>query len=66
MPALRAISEQSVSLECLDNQLVKSAQFDDDMVDCGEELREVALERCVQLQQIARQLGSGAASRGGG
>ena len=34
VPALRAICEQHVSLECLDSQLVKSAQYDE-MVDCG-------------------------------
>ena len=65
VPALREICEQSVSLACLDNQFVKYAQFDD-MVDCGEDLREVALERCLQLQQVVCRLGSGVASRGGG
>ena len=65
VPALRAICEQHVSLECLDNQLVKSAQYDE-MLDCGEDLREVALQRCLQLQQVACRLASGVASRGGG
>ena len=45
---------------------MKSAQFIDEMVEFGEDLREVALERCMQLQPVARRLGSGVASRGGG
>ena len=65
VPALRAICEQHVSIECLDNQFVKSAQYDE-MVDFGEDLREVALQRCLQLQQVACRPGSAVASRGGG
>ena len=65
VPALRDICEQHISLECVEDQLVKSAQYDE-MVNFGEDLHEVALERCVQLQQVARRLGSGCASRGGG
>ena len=60
VPALRTICKQPVSLERLDDEFAKSAQFDD-MVEFGEDLREVALERCLQLQPVARR-----ASRGGG
>ena len=41
---------------CLDDQLVKSAQYDE-MVDCGEDLREVALERCVGTRSANGWLG---------
>ena len=47
------MTEQRVAFEWLDNELVKSGQFDD-MVDFGQDLRDVALERCLQLQQEAR------------
>ena len=60
------MTEQSVSFEWLDNELVKSGQFDE-TVDFGQDLRDVALERCLKLQQeVARRIGSGVASRGGG
>ena len=56
LPEFKAMTKQTVALECLDNQLIKSAQYDE-MVNVGEDLREVALERCMQLQQVARRLG---------
>ena len=59
-PHMRAMIEQSVSFECLDNRLVKPGQFDE-IVDVGQDLRDVALERCLQLQQVAHRVGSGVA-----
>ena len=65
VPHSREITHETAPIDCLDDELVQGVHFDE-MVEIGQDLREVALERCVKLQQLARRLGSGAASHGGG
>ena len=58
LPHSSEMRDQSVPIDCLDDELVKGSHYDE-MVANGQDLREVALERCVNLQQVARGLGCG-------
>ncbi|CAE7625045.1 unnamed protein product [Symbiodinium pilosum] len=61
---LRLISQSHVTFDLLEDDLVKSAQFDGLAMD-GENIHEVLLERCRMLQQLCRRAAANVASRGG-